>query len=152
VPYKAHVLSDQDAFDAADMSQRSSADWLHQLTRTMYECVACGRLWLETASNDLVAFLPDGHTGQVIGPTAGDRWKAPLFASWEDVPVVPGAPHGMLECPIGVRTAVARYESWNDLEAAYHDLLSRRRAEGTLRSALLKRNGQIVHDWSPEGD
>jgi hypothetical protein len=147
LPYKAHILSDQDAFDAADISESGSPAWLVTLTRHLYECNACGRLWLEDANQALLAYVPEGHRGRAITPALGDLWKAPLRASWNDKPVVPGAPRGVLYCARGTQEIVATFDDWLRLEATYHEVLESRRGEGTLRDAALSCNGELVHSW-----
>jgi hypothetical protein len=147
LPYKAHVLSDQDAFDAADISETGSAAWFGTLTRHLYECNACGRLWLEDANRALLAYVPEGRQGRAIAPALADLWKAPLRASWNDKPIVAGAPRGTLHYARGPQEVVATFDNWLQLEATYHGVLEARRDEGTLRDALLSCNGEIIHSW-----
>lgn len=150
IPYKAHVISDQDIFDAAEMSDRGSGDWFPTLTRRLYECTACGRLWIEGPDGELAGYAPEARTGQILAPAAGDAWRALLRAVWRDQPIVPGAKPGTLHCARGNREQARLFTEWAALETAYHETLLARRAEGTLRDASLVRNGVIVHQWELE--
>lgn len=151
-PHKAHLISDQDLFDALEISDTGSRDWFPSLTHALYECRRCGRIWLEGDGHALIAFIPETQSGPVLAPAAGSRWKAPLRAHWQDNPVVPGAPPGVLCCALGNQEQTATFEDWSELERAYRQALASRRAAGTLRDAMLTKNGAVLHAWSSDGD
>ena len=149
-PHKAHLISDQDLFDVLEISDARSREWFPALTRALYECRQCGRIWLEADGNELIAFIPEKQSGPVLAPAAGNRWKAPLRARWLDDPVVPGAPHGELFCALGNQETTVTFDDWSELERAYEVTLESRRSAGTLRDAMLKKNGKVLHSWHPD--
>lgn len=147
LPHKGHLISDQDLFDALDLSRRGSADWFVELTRRFYECETCGRLWIENETRELVAYGRDGHSTRVLFPARGERWRASLRAEWSESPAVPGSARGLVHCARGARESTTTYDTWEALERAYHETLAGRRAEGTLRDAMLAKDGAVVHRW-----
>jgi hypothetical protein len=42
------------------------------------------------------------------------------------------------------------YRDWKQLETDYYKLLHKLEAEGRLRSALLRKNGENIHCWPPD--
>ncbi len=150
IPYKAHVISDQDIYEAAEVSARGSESWVVALTRRLYECIACGRLWLEGPGRELAGYKPEVRAGTIIAPAAGDSWKALLRARWNDQPLLPGMEPGWLSCARGNKEQVRSFSEWPALEAAYYETLESRRAEGTLRDASLSKNDVLVHHWDLE--
>ena len=149
-PHKAHLISDQDLFEALEISDTRSREWFPSLTRALYECRRCGRLWLEANGDDLIAFIPEKHSGPVLAPAAGNRWKAPLRGQWLDKPIPPGAPRGVLFCLLGNQEQTSTFDDWSELERAYQQTLESRRSAGTLRDAMLTKNGKLLHVW-PDG-
>lgn len=143
--HKAQVIADQDLFDALDVSEAGPAGWFPAMTRSLYQCTNCGRLWFETHDDRLVSFVPEGDARGILGSVFGERWKAPLRASWEDS----RNPPGMLSVARGIEQRVIMFSDWDELAAMYHRILTEREEDGTLRDAMLTRNGQAVHVWSP---
>jgi len=88
--------------------------------------------------------------GAVLAPAAGNQWKAPLRAEWVDKRVLPGTARGVLSCALGNQETAATFDDWSELERAYHFTLESRRAEGTLRDAMLTKNGNVLHSWNPD--
>ena len=151
-PHKAHLISDQDLFDALEISDARSRAWFPSLTRALYECRQCGRIWVEAAGNQLLAYIPEKHSGPVLAPAAGNRWRAPLRAQWLDKPTIPGAPPGVLFCTLGNHEQTATFDDWSELEHAYRLALESRRSAGTLRDAILTKNGEVLHAWSSDSE
>jgi hypothetical protein len=53
--HKAHLIADEDKFDFLHDSSIFS-----RITRRMYQCDACGRLWIYDRRNSLKSFMPEG--------------------------------------------------------------------------------------------
>jgi hypothetical protein len=75
--HKGYLLSDPDWFAASEGEAAMSPwDWRSR-ARTVYECAACGRLWIREGSGPRFrAFLPEGRHGPGLlwqdGPDPGE--------------------------------------------------------------------------------
>lgn len=146
LPYKGYLLADQDINDVLD-SPEGVSNSFGRAARIAYECVRCGRLFIEDQSGVLMAFVPETRKEHFLSSIHGSQWKAPLRAIWSDVPVMHGFSKGFLECDRGAEPHHRTFSDRNELERAYYEMLDLRRSEGTLRDALLRRNGAIIHQW-----
>jgi hypothetical protein len=115
----------------------------------MYQCSACGRLWIEDQSRkQLKAFVPEGPAPQFLSSIYQQNWKRVLRGSWEDKPICATLPRGYLDWTHLSEKDRATFDDWDALEKAYHQQLEELRRQGLLRDALLKKNGEQVHHWS----
>ncbi|AXW64541.1 hypothetical protein CJO94_23345 (plasmid) [Ralstonia solanacearum] len=147
LPDKAHLIADQDWEDFAESASRSEG-LDGSLTRTCYQCGSCGRLYVEDADRQLRAFVPEEASGPLLTSSRGLAWKAPLIGAWTDKPLLADRPKGSLWCHSEhAKDLPQEYDSWAALEAAYFALFYRLQAQGALRSALLRKNGDTVHVW-----
>ena len=142
LPHKAHLVADED-YEDVYLSAASGGHFV-LLARPVYECTTCGRLWIGGHDGQLKSFLPESPVGGVLTSIMGDRWKAPLRASWMDMPVA-GGHRGLLSCRCDEHCG--EYNDWESLERRYYEIFESRRAAGTLRDALLRKNGQDLHSW-----
>src|SRR5258708_4381410 len=113
LPYKGHILADQDLFDFIDGTvgkiqevtkafapsrytpterakridaiDYSAHTAILRYTRTIYQCLECGRVFIEDHHGELHIFLP--APGEPIAPALlsieGDHWKGPLTGHWK---------------------------------------------------------------------
>ncbi|QIF01639.1 hypothetical protein [Roseimicrobium sp. ORNL1] len=147
--YKAHVVADQDWEDFEDMIESGKrVDSWFSFVRTCYQCPHCGRLYVEDASRELHAFAPEGHQTKVLSSSKGPDWRGHMGGNWEDQPVT-GHPKGDLWSN-GVEGTFKQFDDWSQLEPAYYALFDQLCSAGRLRSAFLRKNGEIVHSWKPD--
>jgi hypothetical protein len=148
LPYAAHLLADQDFPDAAAMSRAGSDNWHHLLTRKIYQCNSCGRLWIEDHERTWKSFVPEAPASHILSSIHGKHWKRILRGEWIDKHVVSGLPEGFLNWAHLSDVERAVYDDWNLLEQAYHERFEDLKHQGILRDALLMKNGEPVHSWS----
>lgn len=145
--YKAHVVADQDWEDFVDTTE-SKRRVDSSFVRLCYQCMQCGRLYVEDASQQLQIFIPEDHKAQILGSSKGEDWRAPLIGSWSEAPYA-GQAQGHLWCDAEGGTS-AEFDDWNQLESAYRAMFDRLSELDRLRSALLRKNGKDVHSWTPK--
>ncbi|TDC81156.1 hypothetical protein [Actinomadura sp. 7K507] len=153
IPYKARFVADMDWDDVAegDVGER-----LWEWSRCMWQCTACGRLYVEDRQGGLHCFAPEkaGVPSDLLGSAHGDAWKRPLVGNWRAR--ASGGPPGELWWGFGVSDeGMEEFSRWSDLERRYHEVFERLRDRDVLRSAFLRHEGRIVHEWpgrAPEGE
>ncbi|WP_233833788.1 hypothetical protein [Paraburkholderia sp. ZP32-5] len=145
LPHKAHLVADQDWEDFAESSQTLGR--IDQtFVRHCYQCVSCGRLYVDDHNRKLVRFIPEAEGArQTLGSIKGTLWKAPLIGAWTSDPPA-GKPSGALFCA-GTNGVAEQYDTWEELEQAYFELFNRLKGMGLLRSALLRKGGAQIHFW-----
>ncbi|TDD79637.1 hypothetical protein E1293_22755 [Actinomadura darangshiensis] len=147
IPYKARVIADQDWSDALDALD---ADQLWSLSRTMWQCTECGRLFIEDHDDRLRVFAPDSPAApsDLLRSVHRDAWKRPLVGHWRTWTSASDGPPGELWWGIGVADeGMEDFDRWEDLERRYYEVFERLRGGGLLRSAFLRRGGDMVHEW-----
>ncbi|MEK7953476.1 hypothetical protein [Luteolibacter soli] len=145
--YAAHLIADQDLYDATAMSERGSSDWWPSLTRKLYQCDSCGRLWIEDRGRELRAFVPEEPAPHFLSSIHGDQWKRILRGEWRDERVIATLPRGFLGWAHLSEEDHATFDDWGLLERAYYDRFEELKKRGILRDAMLTKNGETVHSW-----
>ncbi|BBI34018.1 hypothetical protein [Cohnella abietis] len=164
LPYKAHLISDQDWFDFLDeidhaieksgptakdkekalMNIRSLST---NLSKMVYQCSECGNMFFDNNSPRLEVFraASDSPNKTLLQSAHGDQWKGFLYGDWVD------------DNPIwrvkGYITASSLHEGKQcddrvTLEKEYYLLFNELRDKSVLRSSILRKNGTIIHTWS----
>ena len=150
LPYKGYRISDQDIYDAADISDQGSADWWPNLTRSMYQCHSCGRLWIDDHNDELKSFMPEQPAERFLASIHGEKWKRVLRGSWTDEPVAATLPRGFVSWSHLGDDDQATFDDWSSLEAVYRSKFEELRSAGTIRDAMLTKNGHRIHLWQSE--
>jgi len=145
--YAGHLIADQDVFEAAEMSDRGLGDWWPSLTRRMYQCESCGRLWIDDQSGKLKSFVPEQSAEHFLSSIHGRKWKRILRGSWTDERTLKGVPRGFLSWEHLSDEDQATFDDWESLETVYRKQFESLKKQGILRDALLKKNGAIIHQW-----
>jgi len=147
LPHKAELVARQDLEDFLDDPQSTFV----ALTRTVYQCDQCGRLWVEDQSGKLKSFAPETAADRILASKRGPAWKAPLIGTWQTRPAPPYKP-GLLHCDSALKDCglSQQFVQWEDLKRAYFDEFEKRRTLGTLRHAVLKKDGEVIHHWAFE--
>jgi hypothetical protein len=116
--------------------------------RTMYQCSACGRLYVDDRSSASQIFVPaDADVPKnLLRSVHGDAWKRPLRGRWNDGEDAPTK--GELWWGFGdTEEGYERFDDWDTLQRRYLDVFARLRGRDILRDALLQRGGEILHQW-----
>lgn len=149
--HKAHLVSDQDICDAAEISDNGSGDWWPLLTRSVYQCKECQRLWINSEGGELLSFAAESSCPNILSSIHGDRWKRILLGEWADDPILKSGPKGFLNWKHLSDEDYLTFEEWSELESNYFRILESLQENGLLRTALLKKNSRLVHQW-PQDD
>ena len=147
LPYAAHLIADQDIYDATAISERGESNWWPSLTRKLYQCGSCGRLWIEDHERKLRCFVPEEPAPHLLSSIHGNKWKRVLRGWWEDRPATSASPHGVLTWEHLSNEDHATFKEWKLLEQAYRERFEELKKQGILRDALLTKNGEAIHSW-----
>ena len=164
LPFKAHMISDQDWFDfldAIDNAVEKSGPTSKEkelalmnvrilagiLSKSIYQCTLCGRLFVENENHELETFIKQGpYEGKkILASAMGEKWKRTLIGDWHDNRN--GSVKGYLWC-MDVKSEESGFENWEQLEERYYSIFIEMRKKDVLRSALLKKNYEVIHSWS----
>jgi len=163
LPYKAHMISDQDWFDFLDAvdyaieksgptskEKESSLMGIRRLaiklTRFIYQCASCGRLFIENENHELETFIKqEPYEGkQILASALGENWKRTLIGDWQESRN--GTFKGYLWC-MDVKSDECGFDNWKQLEDKYYSIFHELKSKDVLRSALLKKNYEVIHSW-----
>lgn len=169
IPYKAHLIADQDFDDllesieqlmnqvvnnpkVLDKSINTMYDLLYKANKSVYQCEKCGNLFIDGKGNTLEAFQPetDEMNKHLLQSIKGEKWKGFLVAEWNEIKPDWSDAHGHIF--IETLTSVKGYEtrSFNDYEVfekSYYDLLEVLTKKEALRRSSLKKDRQLLHEW-----
>lgn len=154
LPYVAEFLAHQDVDDLSEGLQEAENDVgrilpYASLSRRMYQCVQCQRIFIENHAGGLVSFVPEDVEGAkaILSSSAGQGWKRHLRARWNDASN-PRHRHrqGLIDYS---HTEPERefFGDWNEFENRYHALFEELKSQQRLRTAHLHKNNQLVHSW-----
>ncbi|WP_163855513.1 hypothetical protein [Paenibacillus elgii] len=163
LPYKGHLISDQDWFDFLDAIDRaieksgptekdkeraamSIRRMAVHLTKLIYQCTSCGLLYVTNEEEELETFQKSEpfEEKSILASAHGGNWKQPLIGSWDDSRK--GSFKGNLWCT-GLEEGEGDFDSWERLEGKYYDMLLDLKKRNLLRSAHLKKNNEIIHQF-----
>lgn len=165
LPYKGHIISDQDWFDFLDLvseaiesNEEDRGKLVHEVYRVshinkfIYQCPKCGQLYIEDGcSGELYSFSPDSKVNKKLLESAyGSEWKGSLSAYWYDEIKEWREHKGEIfaEVNINLENIKLFWDDKEEFENAYYSLFENLKGKNILRSAALKVNGKEVHHWS----
>ena len=170
--YKAYIISDEDWDEFAGLLENAEKPHTEELdsfgkifdltNRCIYQCPACGRLFLEDASGRLTMFTP-GDTAepepdvnrQMLISAHGANWHGILFGSWYD-PKPAWHPHpGFIYVQMNDETAPAQqFDDFAETEQAFHIMFEKLRAEDSIHYAAFHVYEQVgsrcLFSWNRE--
>lgn len=166
LPNKGHIISDQDWFDFLDAidnaieksgstAKEKERACMHirnmttELTKLIYQCNECGNLYIDNNKGELETFIrSEPFEGNGILKSAyGENWRRPLIGDWNDTRK--GSIKGYLWC-IDVKGDDDSFHSWELLEERYYSMFQELKKKNTLRSAVLKKNYEVIHRWDDD--
>jgi len=119
-----------------------------QYTRLLYQCAACGRLWVQDHYGMMRPFLPEEADVPAVlldSMESDHAHKTTLRGIWRDGRGVLGWTRAW-----SIPAHDEEADDWEDLERRFH----LRRADfargNQLDEAMLERDGAIVYLWRPE--
>jgi len=149
ISYKARYLADQDWEDFLISELPAGGhDW--SLTRTMYQCVDCGRLLLQGINGRTLFFNPevaDEEVKRALASVKRERWKRCLIANWESKPKPKRQRKGQILYRDFKDEGYEYFDDFDTLERRYHELFEELRMSDVLRSAILSKDGELLHSW-----
>lgn len=150
VPYKAHLIADQDYEDFQKAVLAS--DWRAQndLARNVYQCPSCSRLHI-FSGNEVHTFVPDGDSGNLLRSVKGEGWRRFLRGSWNDAEGRGYVYWGDTGTAGGDNGWVS-LNSLAEVEKLYFEVFQRLKDAAQLRNALLQcyagtKNVKSIHRW-----
>lgn len=164
--YKASLLADQDKFDLSDEIERYVADpaldpdacmnrimhaTVEYTWRHLYQCRQCGRIFIEDSSGELHSFAPEGTADRrLLNSVKAECWEGFLHGEWAEDKRYWSEHQGYISVNTNDETFPGwqDFDSWEELEREYYVLFDKLREAGRIRSALLKKGRERVHDWS----
>ena len=166
LPSKAYLVADQDYFDLCEAIEeqitQAAADSGHAeqaredarkalrryARRAVFQCAACGRLWVEDAHSQSRAFAPTDAAApkNLLRSVEGDGWKRNLRGHWNDRHG--GRDKGELWWGFGgAEEGCERHDDPEEWARRYFEVFARLEAADLLRSAFLIRGAETLHEW-----
>jgi len=120
-------------------------------TRKMYQCVHCQRLYVEKiGSYDLACFEPEDQSDakHILSSIKGAKYRRSISAEWYDEGM---ESRGLIRYH-HVENEQERHDDWDEMLRAYHAVLEKMKQDKTVRYAVIRKNGLVVHEWHEDGD
>jgi hypothetical protein len=147
--YKAWCVGDQDWEDFLESEVPSGGhDW--RLAKEIYQCSHCGRLSLQRHDGKLVFFNLEEEIEEnkkLLGSIKGLQWKRPLTGIWDSAEKLKQVGKGRLYFQNYFGEGFEKFEDWTIFEKRYYEIFEELKQDNTLRAALLKKDGEIFHQW-----
>jgi len=146
---KGYVVPDQDLEDLqSEIENAKEVDLgtIWKYSKTIFQCHECGCLILEL--NDEYHFFsadnPD-KSKYAVRSVFGEKWKRHLVGNWHNG-------KGSLWWGGGVEDQGFDFnvKDWDDLSKRYYAAFERLKNEEILRGSFLRKDGDMVHEWSPK--
>lgn len=145
---KGYVVPDQDLEDLQHELERAKEVDLGAISnysKTIFQCSECSRLILDLNGEYHTFFAddPDKST-YALRSVFGEKWKRHLRGNWH-------SSRGSLWWGSGVTDQGFDFEieNWADLSKRYFEAFERLKDSEILRDSFLRRDGVMVHEWSP---
>lgn len=160
--YKGSIMPNQDEYDYLDSvseiieskcpDRKKLVDDFYfkvpDMTKTVYQCSQCGRLYIED-NNKFFCFKPENHTNNdVLKSVHGEKWKGLLYAEWRDEKYEWQDYKGYVCADVNYPCESIYSDDKQEIIDGYYVLFEKLRQAGVIRSALLKINGERIHDWT----
>lgn len=169
--YKASFLANQDEGDLFDqieecvknenLSREKCLDQIllgvlgHYMGRCIYQCLDCGRIYIDDASGNLHSFLPEGGINKhLLTSVESSDWKGTLWGEWQDIKKEWMTYKGFIEvkCNDEIYEKNLVYDSKEEFEQEYYQLFEELKRKKKIRSASLKINGAWIFQWTLKDD
>ena len=152
---KAYLIADQDWFDVLDEAadaadeegREADGGLLLELSREMWQCRDCGRLYIDDRTGTLHRFEPAETTvpRDLLASSRGARWRGNLRGRWQEQ-----AKSGELWWQCGDDdSGWEQFTSGEELERRYQEEFRRLLDLDILRSSFLRVDGEMAHQWPP---
>ena len=149
ISYKAWYLADQDWDDFLESEVPTGGhDW--GLARTMYQCPDCGRLWLQGVNGRNLSFFPEAADEEIkraLVSVKRERWKRCLIAIWQSKPKPKRQKKGQIWYQDFKDEGYECFDDFDTFEKRYYESFEELRVSEVLRSAILRKDGELLHSW-----
>ena len=162
ISYKGSIIPDQDEIDyfdrieeiiKSDNPDKNSlmCDFLCEfVTKTIYQCTECGRLYIEDNinNNKLFCFKPENHSNtKILNSVHGEKWRGFLHAEWNDKKPEWREYKGYVCADVNYPCEIIYSDDENEITDGYYRFLDKLKKVGVIRYATLRINGKIVNKW-----
>jgi hypothetical protein len=124
-----------------------------QYSRHVYQCLECGRVYIEDDERNLQSFLPEdrGSVRRVLLSTEGEKWRGWLRGNWSLIGRRrEGGAISWSAGKSGDRNE--QFDEWEVLESRYRSLFDELSGRDLLRRATLTKHDQTIHTWQGHSD
>lgn len=160
IPYKGHIVADQDWYDIwdklrdlvnsedTDKEKRFDELFFSDIDRGIYQCPACGNLFLEGEGTQLIGFLAEGGTNtHLLESYLGSKWKGTIHAYWEEEPGEWNSHKGSIFVEVnGENRHNYFFDDYEEFKKEYYRLFHELK-DVCLRSSSLRVGKEWVHSW-----
>src|SRR5437879_649396 len=147
--YKAWCVADQDWFDFLESEVAGGGhDW--GLTRKIYQCSHCGRLNFQGRDGHVVFFKLEMETEEnkkILCSVKGLEWKRSLVGVWNSLEKLRRVAKERLYFEDCFGEGFEQSNEWAAFEKRYYEIFEQLKQSNTLRSAVLKKDGEPLHQW-----
>ena len=150
LPYKAHLIADQDLEDFADAVGAKQFDAFDLIKARVYQCASCSRL-IFVSKDGQHSFAPEKESAGFLGSVNGEGWRRVLRGQWSDSERSGWVYWGDSGIKDGDNGS-ASLKTLEEVEKLYYEVFYRLSSAGKLRSAVLRvikvaQKAEILHDW-----
>lgn len=112
--------------------------------RLMYQCTKCGRLYLDDINRELHCFKPQDNSvsKRLLISQEGANWRGFLFGEWKSE-----EEKGDVYYEHPVNGFLKNFNEWEDLQHEYLKWYEELKGKNQVRSAFLRKDGQVMHKW-----
>ena len=165
LPYKGHIIADQDWFDfleeidaAIEKSGPTPKDKENalmkirdlsiNLSKTVYQCEECGNVFFDTKQPYFEEFRScnDNVNKGLLQSAKGEKWQGILYGEWVDVKPTWSSSNGYIDGTGLIKGT--QYDNFETLEKEYYLKFDELKKKNVLRYSTLKKNKTIIHSWS----
>lgn len=163
ISYKARMIADQDwdvfldaicaAIESKEMDREKVIcefykQSLNATRRSVYQCVKCGRIFVEDQEHKLHTFFPEGAVDKrLLNSEKGSAWKGCLYAFWHDEKPEWMNYHGSIDPDVNIDYENLLFDDYKQFEARFWDIFKELKEKKLIRYAKLERNRAKIFSW-----
>lgn len=150
MPTRAHLIPDQD-WEELCFGTETQRQEVTDRCRAVWQCPDCGSLHVSDGdTRHVFAPVEAGSTPRhLLTSVFGDAWPGPMAGTWR--PAQTNRAQGELwwDDADPHKGGLEHFDDLDDLTHRYHEVFQDRHARGLVRSAFLRIDRTIVHQWPP---
>lgn len=150
MPTRAHLIPDQD-WEEVCFGTEAQRREVTERCRAVWQCPECGCLHVSDGGTRHV-FAPaeaDSTPRHLLTSVFGDAWPGPMAGTWQPWQTDRAKGELWWQDADPAKSGLEDFDSLEDLTRRYHEVFDDRHARGLVRSAFLRIDRTIVHQWPP---